>query len=129
MCRIQNLDFDNQVPSKNLTEMRESDAKFALLMFYLYCKKEDMMMNGSYCEKFNNEQLLWSKKEETVFWKQGFQMLQNIDDRMTLSSQVKRARNPVTLKISPEEAQRSSKQLEEPGKVRTSDKLPDISLF
>ena len=38
-------------------------------------------------------------KNETVFWKQGFKILQNIDDRMTLSSQVKRARDPITLKI------------------------------
>ena len=51
--------------------------------------------------KINNERLLWSKKEKTVFWKQGFQILQNIDDRMTLSSQVKRACDPVTLKTSP----------------------------
>ena len=64
-----------------------------------------------------------------MFWKQGFKILQNIDDRMTLSSQVKRARDPVTLKISPEEAGISSKQPEDSGKIDTSDVLPDISQF
>ena len=58
--------------------------------------------------KNDNEQLLWSKKQETVLWKQSFQIFQIIDDRMTLSSQVKRARDPVSLKISPEEAGISS---------------------
>ena len=97
-------------------------------MFYPYQKKENILLNGSYCKNFNYERLLWSKKE-TVFWKQGFKILQNIDDRMTLSSQVRRLPDPVTLKISQEEAGIPSKQLEDPEKVDTNDVLPDISQF
>ena len=33
-----------------------------------------------------------------MFWSQGFDILQHIDDRLTLSSQVKRARDQVTLR-------------------------------
>ena len=40
----------------------------------------------------------WSKDEETVFWKPGFQILQNIDDQLTLSSGVRQVCDQVTLK-------------------------------
>ena len=99
MCRIKDLDLDNRASSTHVTEMRESYTKFALLMFHPYREKEDIMMNGSYW-KNDNEQLLWSKEEETVFLKQGSQTLHNIDNRMTLRSQVKRVCDPVSLKIS-----------------------------
>ena len=56
-------------------------------------------------------------KTETVFSKQGFKILQNIDNRMALSSQVKRARDPVTLKNNLEEAGKSSKQPEDSKKL------------
>lgn len=86
-------------------------------------------MSGSYWEKLNNERPLWSKGNETVFWKQGSQILQNIDDRMTLSGQVKRARDPVSLKISPEEAGIPSTEPEDSGKVMKSYDAPDIFEF
>ncbi len=34
-------------------------------------------------------------KEDTVFWKKGFEILQNIQDRSTLEKHVKRARDPI----------------------------------
>ena len=55
MCRIQDLDLGNQTPPTRVNEMRESYTNFALLMFHPYRKKEDIMTNGSYWEKFNNE--------------------------------------------------------------------------
>ena len=36
-------------------------------------------------------------KEDTVFWKKGFEILQNIQDRSTLEKHVKRARDPISI--------------------------------
>ena len=35
--------------------------------------------------------------KETVFWKKGFEILQNIQDRSTLEKHVKRARDPISI--------------------------------
>ncbi len=46
-----------------------------------------------------------NKNEETIFWKKGFDILQNIQDRDTLQKHVKRARDPicmVTVKVKPD---------------------------
>ncbi len=35
--------------------------------------------------------------KKTVFWKKGFEILQNIQDRSTLEKHVKRARDPISM--------------------------------
>ena len=35
--------------------------------------------------------------KKTVFWKKGFEILQNIQDRATLEKHVKRARDPISI--------------------------------
>ena len=35
--------------------------------------------------------------KKTIFWKKGFQILQNIQDRSTLEKHVKRARDPISI--------------------------------
>ena len=35
--------------------------------------------------------------KKTVFWKKGFEILQNIQDRSTLEKHVKRARDPISI--------------------------------
>ena len=50
MCRIKDLDLDNRASSTHVTEMRESYAKFALLMFHPYRKRDDVLLNDSYWE-------------------------------------------------------------------------------
>ncbi len=44
---------------------------------------------------FHNEVEKHINKEDTVFWKKGFEILQNIQDRSTLEKHVKRARDPI----------------------------------
>ena len=39
---------------------------------------------------------LYRKDEPTIFWKKGFQILQNIQDRMTLDQNMKRAKDFIT---------------------------------
>ncbi len=44
---------------------------------------------------FHNELEKHINKEDTVFWKKGFEILQNVQDRATLEKYVKRARDPI----------------------------------
>jgi hypothetical protein len=46
---------------------------------------------------FHNEVEKHINKEDTVFWKKGFEILQNIQDRSTLEKHVKRARDPILI--------------------------------
>ncbi len=57
----------------------------------------DLKYDGSYWKLFRNELERHNNKEETVFWKKGFEILQNIQDRSTLEKHVKRARNPISI--------------------------------
>ena len=36
-------------------------------------------------------------KENTIFWKKGFEILQNIQDRDTLQKQMRHARDPICM--------------------------------
>jgi hypothetical protein len=57
----------------------------------------DLKYDGSYWKLFHNELERHNNKDETVFWKKGFEILQNIQDRSTLEKQVKRARYPISI--------------------------------
>jgi len=46
---------------------------------------------------FHKELKKHINKEDTVFWKKGFEILQNIQDRSTLEKHVKRARDPISI--------------------------------
>jgi len=72
-------------------------AKMALLMFYPFQQLNDLKYNGSYWKLFHNELVRHNNNKETVFWKKGFEILQNIQDRSTLEKQVKRARDPISM--------------------------------
>ena len=50
-------------------------------------------MIGVIKKMFHNELEKHINKEDTVFWKKGFEILQNIQDRSTLEKHVKRARS------------------------------------
>ena len=65
-------------------------------MFYPFRQLNDLKYNGSYWRLFQNELQKHIKKEDTVFWKKGFKILQNIQDRSTLEKHVKRARDPIS---------------------------------
>ena len=55
-----------------------------------------MLENGSYWQSSNSKICLW-KNSQSDFWVSGFTILQNIDDRLTTSKAVIRARDPVGL--------------------------------
>ncbi len=66
-------------------------------MFYPFQQLNDLKYNGSYWKLFHNELERHNNNEETVFWKKGFKILRNIQDRSTLEKQVKRARDPISI--------------------------------
>jgi hypothetical protein len=69
-------------------------AKMALLKFYPFCQLTDLICKKNYWKKFH---LVVNKKENTLFWKKGFEILQNIQDRDTLQKHVRCARDPICM--------------------------------
>ena len=66
-------------------------------MFYPFRQLNDLKYNGSYWRLFHNELRKHINQETTVFWKKGFEILQNIQDRSILEKHVKRARDPISI--------------------------------
>jgi hypothetical protein len=64
-------------------------------MFYPFRQLNDLKYDGSYWK--NNELEKHINKEDTVFWKKGFEILQNIQDRSTLEKHIKSARDPISI--------------------------------
>jgi hypothetical protein len=62
---------------------REMYAKIALLTFYLFQQLNDLKYDGSYWKMFHHDLEKHINNEDTVFWKKGFEILQNIHDRST----------------------------------------------
>ena len=59
-------------------------------------------------EKIHQELTNHNKNEETIFWKKGFEILQNIQDRSTLEKHVKRARDPISITTKNEKPNQSN---------------------
>ena len=91
------LDLKCTNPSQLVVGKREMYAKIALLMFYPFRQLNDLKCDGSYWKIFHNELEKHINKEDTVFWKKGFEILQNIQDRSTLEKHVKHARDPISI--------------------------------
>jgi hypothetical protein len=97
LCPLDELDLKCTDPPRHVVCKREMYAKMALQMFYPFRHLNDLKYNGSYWRLFHNELKKHINKEKTVFWKKGFEILQNIQDRSTLEKHVKRARDPISM--------------------------------
>ena len=82
----------------------------ALLMFYPFRKFEDLQLNKRHWPLYKRELDIYERWKECgshgepiglQFWKDGFQMLQNMEDRKTLDKYAKRARDVITKKTKP----------------------------
>ena len=71
--------------------------------------------------------MMWIKGFQILFSIRGFQILQNIDDCQTLSSQVKRARDPVTLSTPPTKAGILPDEYDDHSDNDENDTPPDLS--
>jgi hypothetical protein len=96
LCPLDELDLKCTDPLQHVVCKREIYAKMALLMFYPFRQLDDLKFDGSYWKMFNNELQKHINKHDTIFWKKGFEILQNIQDRSTLEKHVKRAQDPIS---------------------------------
>ncbi len=70
--------------------------KMTLIMFYPFRELSDLTCIGeSYWKTFQQELTSQHKKEFMKFWKKGFEILQTIQDRLTLQKNLKRPRGPI----------------------------------
>jgi hypothetical protein len=95
LCTIEDLDLEDEHPSGNASHCREVYAKTALLQFYPYREIEDLKINGSYWSRFYVELQKKRRGMKTKFWDRGFEILQNIDDRLTMQRHGKRPADEV----------------------------------
>ncbi len=108
LCPLDELDLKCTNPLHHVVGKCEMYAKIALLMFYPFWQLNDIKYDGSYWRLFRNELKKHINKEDTVFWKKGFEIIQNIQDRSTLEKHVKRARDPISITTKNEKPNKSN---------------------
>ncbi len=83
-------------------------------MFYPFRELSDLTcIGGSYWKRFIQELTSHHNKEDTKFWKKGFEILQNIQDRLTLQKHLKCPRDPIfmtTVNEKPNEEKKKTSQ-------------------
>jgi hypothetical protein len=97
LCPLNELDLKCTNLPHHVVGKHEMHAKIALLMFYPFRQLNDLKCDGSYWKMFHNELEKHINKEDTAFWKKGFEILQNIQDRSSLEKHVKRARDLILI--------------------------------
>ena len=105
ICKIEELELSSKYPAEEVEEKREDYANMALMMFYPFRTLEELKLAGSYWKLFERELKLYQNDEtpKLTFWERGFEILQNIQDRMTLEKKMKRVNDPITEKTICEE--------------------------
>lgn len=97
LCSMKELDLQNKRSTKESRPKRELYAKTALLMFYPLRTLDDIKIDGSFWKLFNKQRNRFKKKKRTKFWPTGFEILQNIEDRLSQQKHIKRARDPILI--------------------------------
>ncbi len=95
-CPIEELELHLIDPNEDTIDKREMYAKMTLKMFYPFRELSELACIGeSYWKTFHQELTSHHKKEVTKFWKKEFEILQNIQDRLTLQKNLKCPRDPI----------------------------------
>jgi hypothetical protein len=94
---LKDLQLNTTKPTEESLEKREIHAKMALLMFYPFGCLDDLRIEESYWKKIYQQLQNHLKHKKKIFWHKGFDILQNINDRMTLEKELKRAKDPIIL--------------------------------
>ncbi len=125
LCPREELDFYLTNPNEDTIDKREMYAKMALMMFYPLRELSDLTCIGeSYWKTFNQELTSHHNKEHTKFWKKGFEILQNIQDRLTLQKHLKCPRDPIFMTIVNEKPnEEMNKKSQSPDKNKVMDIL------
>ena len=96
ICRVEDLKLDITHANGDTCLLREDYAQITLIVFYPHQELCDLKMGGSYWALFASELKNHRDKNNTSFWKQGFEILQNIEDRIIIDKSSKRATDRVT---------------------------------
>ena len=121
LCPIEELELRVTNLNEITIEKCEMYAKMALIMFYPFRGLSDLTCIGeSYWKTFHQELTSHHSKKVTKFWKKGFEILQNIQDRLTLQKHLKRPRDPIfmtTVNEKPNEEKKTKSQSPDKNKV------------
>ena len=96
ICNIELLDLGRTETNPVTKEFSEEYAKNALLMFYPFRDKMDLMIDNSHWKLFERELNKYNNGEPTLFWQKGFEILQNIEDRKNLQHNIEKREDKVT---------------------------------
>ena len=100
-------------------------------MFYPLRNLDDIKLKGSYWKLFRHELQLHREDKpahKCTLWPDGFVILQNIQDRMTMDKDVKRAEDYITATTTNEAPLEEENRMQNPGRDNLDD-LDDILKF
>jgi hypothetical protein len=126
LCSIDELQIGHQSNNDHISRLRENYARIALILFYPFRCMDDIKLNGSHWALFERELTLKKSGQPTTFWDYGFEILQNIQDRIALQHCDKRAVDQLTKNTvlqDPIEVEKATKARSR----KKSSKLPDLS--
>ena len=96
LCNIQHLQLGQTEVNPIAKELREEYAKMALMMFYPFRNKSDLLLNDNHWDLFEQELTKHNNGETTLFWPKGFEILQNIENRRNLQHNIEKREDTVT---------------------------------
>lgn len=130
LCNIEELKIGIKKVDTATKRKRENYAKIALLMFYPLRNLNDIKLKGSYWKLFRRELQMHQddKTHKCKLWPDGFEKLQNIQDRMTMDKDVKRAEDYITATTTNEAPPEEENRTPNPGRDNLDD-LDDILKF
>ena len=89
---ISELKIGNANPSDDVIAAREEYARMALLLFYPFRSRDDLVHRNSFWDKY----LLCVNDRNEKFWPKGFDILQNIQDINYNFAQMTKPVDPIT---------------------------------
>ena len=128
LCDVELLCLNISEVDDYTTTLRKNYAKMALLMFHPFRTVQDIQVKDSFWKMYKNQLDMYKSKDlqaKCTFWVEGFRILQNMQDRITLQKHLCRARDPILL-------QTKCKQPENKKNLTNQDKestIPDITDF
>eukprot|EP00956_Cyclotella_meneghiniana_P032179 scaffold87347_cov52-Cyclotella_meneghiniana.AAC.2 len=96
LCNMNYLQLGHSDVDPIAQEFREEYAKIALMMFYPFRNKNDLLLNNSHWDLFKRELNKHNNNKTTLFWPKGFEILQNIENRRNLQHNIEKREDAVT---------------------------------
>jgi hypothetical protein len=117
VCPLKELQLNTTKQTEESLEKREIYAKMALLIFYPFRSLANLTIEGSYWKQYSQELQRHLKYDDTIFWHKRFDILQNINDRMTLEKELKGAKDSIFLTTKPDTKSQQEKWQKENNKT------------